>query len=238
METSLHKQLKQMYAADESQIEQKVGRFFIDAVRGEELIEVQFSSLSAINSKIRTLVNEHKVRVVKPLVIEKQLVRCASKGGSELSRRRSPKRGQILDIFDELIYFTRVFPHKNLVLEVPLIRIEEWSYPTPKSKKRRRRPPKKYTVEDQMLVEVFETHVFRKASDLTKLIPKGSLPETFDTAQLAKALDTKRWIAQKVAYCLKHMKAIEEVGKKGNAILYKLARPQRKRTRRPAKAVS
>ena len=189
METSLHKQLKQMYAADESQIEQKVGRFFIDAVRGEELIEVQFSSLSAINSKIRTLVNEHKVRVVKPLVIEKQLVRCASKGGSELSRRRSPKRGQILDIFDELIYFTRVFPHKNLVLEVPLIRIEEWSYPTPKSKKRRRRPPKKYTVEDQMLVEVFETHVFRKASDLTKLIPKGSLPETFDTAQLAKALD-------------------------------------------------
>ena len=162
METSLHKQLKQMYAADESQIEQKVGRFFIDAVRGEELIEVQFSSLSAINSKIRTLVNEHKVRVVKPLVIEKQLVRCASKGGSELSRRRSPKRGQILDIFDELIYFTRVFPHKNLVLEVPLIRIEEWSYPTPKSKKRRRRPPKKYTVEDQMLVEVFETHVSAK----------------------------------------------------------------------------
>ena len=90
-----------------------------------------------------------------------------------------------------------------------------------------------------MLVEVFETHVFRKASDLTKLIPRGSLPETFDTAQLAKALETKRWIAQKVAYCLKHMNAIKEVGKKGNAILYEIpARPQRKRTRRRASVVS
>jgi hypothetical protein len=229
METSLHQRMKRMYAADESQIEQKVGRFIIDVIRGQELIEVQFSSLASINRKVQTLLKDHKVRVVKPLVTQKQLIRCAGKGERVVSRRRSPKRGQLLDIFDELIYFTRVFPHRNLVLEVPLIHIEEWSYPTPPSKKRRRRPPKKYTVEDQRLVEVVDTYEFRSSSDLIKLLPHKELPQPFDTAQLAEALQTKRWIAQKVAYCLRHMKAIKDVGKKGNAILYKLQTKRRRR---------
>lgn len=227
METSLHQRMKRMYADDESQVEQKVGRYIIDVLRGDELIEVQFSSLASINCKVQTLVKEHKVRVVKPLVTQKQLIRCAGKGERVVSRRRSPKRGHVLDIFDELIYFTRVFPHRNLVLEVPMIHIEEWSYPTPPSKKRRRRPPKKYTVEDQRLVKVVKTYEFRTSSDLTKLLPK-KLPQPFDTAQLAEALDTKRWIAQKVAYCLRHMKAIKDVGKKGNAILYRLPSKRRK----------
>lgn len=240
METSLHQCMKRMYADDESQIEQKVGRFIIDAIRGDELVEVQFSSLSSINRKIQSLLKQHKVRVVKPLVIRKQLVRCAGKGSQEIvSQRRSPKRGQLLDIFDELIYFTHVFPHRNLVLEVPLIHVEEWSYRTPPSKKRRRRRPKKYTVQDQRLVEVLETHEFRTSRDLIKLLPKSKLPQTFDTAQLAEALETKRWIAQKVAYCLRHMKAIKDVGKKGNAILYRLpSKKRRKRVKRVAKGAA
>ena len=225
METSLHQRMKRMYADDEGQVEQRVGRYIIDVIRDDELIEIQFSSLAAINRKIQNLVREHRVRVVKPLVLQKQLVRCAGKGDRVVSRRKSPKRGQLVDIFDELIYFTRVFPHRNLVVEVPLINIEEWSYPTPKSKqrRRRRRRPKKYTIEDQRLVEVVDTVEFKNARDLTKLLPKG-LPQPFDTGQLAAAMDVPRWIAQKVAYCLRHMDAIKPDGKKGNAILYRLPR--------------
>lgn len=229
METSLHQRMKRMYASDESQVEQRVGRYIIDVIRGEELIEIQFSSLAAINRKIEALAKDHKVRVVKPLVLQKQLVRCAAKGERVVSRRKSPKRGHVLDIFEELIYFTRTFPHRNLVLEVPLIHIEEWSYPTPKTKKRRRRPPKKYTVEDQRLVEVVETLELRTARDLLSLIP-GKLPAEFDTAKLAKAMDQPRWVAQKVAYCLRHMKAITETGKDGNAILYRIT-PKSRRQR-------
>jgi len=231
METSLHQRLKHIYADDESQIERRVGRYIIDVIRDDELIEIQHASLSTISRKVQTLLKTHRVRVVKPLVIRKQLIRCASKGRQVVSRRKSPKRGHLLDVFDELIYFTRVFPHRNLVLEVPLIEIEEWSYPTPPSKKRRRRPPKKYQVEDQRLVRVIDVHEFRTSQDLASLLP-DYLPQPFDTEQLAKAMDTQRWIAQKVAYCLRHMKAIKCVGKKGNAILYRL--PSKKRRRRVA----
>lgn len=235
METSLHQSMKRLYADDESQIEQRLGRFIIDVLKDDELIEVQFSSLASINRKIETLVKDHKVRVVKPLILRKQLVRCSAKGEPAVSRRKSPKRGSLLDIFDELIYFTRVFPHRNLTIEVPLVNIEEWTYPTPKSKKRRRRPPKKYTVEDQRLVDVVETHEFRTSKDLAKLLPKD-LGQPFDTADLAKAMGIKRWIAQKIAYCMKHMKAIKPTGKKGNAILYRL--PSKKKVRRRRKKVA
>lgn len=229
METSLHQRMKRMYADEESNVEQRIGRYIIDVVRGDELIEIQFSSLAAINRKIEALLQEHRVRVVKPLVLRKQLIRCAGKGERVVSRRKSPKQGQVFDLFDELIYFTRVFPHPNLTIEVPLIHIEEWTYPTPKIKKRRRRPPKKFTVEDQRLVDVVETLELRKASDLVELIP-GKLPANFDTADLAKAIDQPRWVAQKVAYCLRHMNAIRETGKKGNSILYRVSPKRRSRT--------
>lgn len=227
METSLHQRLKHEYAQDESQIEIKVGRYRIDAIRDDELIEIQHASLSSINRKIAALVKDHRVRVVKPLVLRKQLIRCAGKGQRVVSRRFSPKRGHLLDIFDELIYFTRVFPNPNLVLEVPLINIEEWSYPTPPSKKRRRRF-KKFVVEDQRLVEIESVHEFHSVKDLTRLLPRD-LPSPFDTAQLAEGMQTKRWIAQKIAYCLRHMKAIEKVGKRGNALLYRLPSPRKRR---------
>jgi len=55
--------------------------------------------------------------VVKPLVACKTLVRPDEAGGKELSRRLSPKRRALIDVFDELIYFTRVFPHERLIFE-------------------------------------------------------------------------------------------------------------------------
>lgn len=221
METSLHQRLKRLYASDESQIEQNVGRYRIDVIRDDELIEIQHASLSSIRRKVTTLLKKHHVRVVKPLVVRKQIVRCAGKGQPVVGRRQSPKRASLLDLFDELIYFTRVYPHPNLVVEVPLIIVEEWRYPAPPNRRGRRgRFRKDYMLEDQRLVEVESVHEFRTPGDLMRLLP-DDLSDPFDTGQLAAAMDVERWFAQKIAYCLRHMKALEVVGKRGNALLYR-----------------
>ena len=47
METSLHRQLKELYAADGGLTEQRLGRYRIDVVRGQQLVEIQLASLSA-----------------------------------------------------------------------------------------------------------------------------------------------------------------------------------------------
>src|SRR5262245_49395219 len=123
METSLHRQLKERYAVDGATIEERVGRYRIDVVRGKQLIEVQLASLTAIRDKIAVLVKKHDVLLVKPVIITKHLVKLRREGGEVVSRRRSPKRRSLLDVFEELVHFTRVFPHRRLTLEVLLIEI-------------------------------------------------------------------------------------------------------------------
>ena len=226
METSLHQQLKALYADDAERIEVKLGRFRIDAIVGEELIEIQHGSLAAIRDKIRTLVNDYDVRVVKPIVATKLLVKRRRKDGKVVERRQSPKRGTLLDIFDELVYFTRAFPHPRLTLEVPLVEIEEWRYPG--HGRRRRRRQRDHVVEDQKLVKVTETHKFSTARDLLRLFPKR-LPRPFHTGHVATKLGVARWIAQRMVYCLREMRGLEVVGKEGNAILYRRVGANRRR---------
>ncbi|MCA9188369.1 MAG: hypothetical protein R3E01_08215 [Pirellulaceae bacterium] len=219
METSLHRQLKEHYCQQGCQIEVPLGQYRIDVVRGEELIEIQHGSLSSIRDKVQRLLAKHTVRVVKPIVARKRIFRRQRRGGRVVSQRLSPKRGTMLDLFDELIYFTRVFPHRNLILEIPLVEIEEWRYPG--HGRRRYRRDRDHEVEDQLLTDIIDTQTFRSACDLLRLVPK--LPTPFDTQNLADGLDVARWQAQKIAYCLKHVGSIQQIGKRGNAFQYQLA---------------
>ncbi|HEX4413777.1 MAG TPA: hypothetical protein VH107_09125 [Lacipirellulaceae bacterium] len=221
METSLHRQLKQHYATEGALVEQRLGRYRIDVVRGKELVEIQLASLTAIRDKIAALVKTHDVLVVKPLIMTKHLVKRHREGGEVLSRRRSPKRRTLHDVFDELVHFTRVFPHKRLTLEVALIEIEEWRYPG--HGRRRWRHDNDHRVEDQHLLHVHEIHRFRTAADLRRLLP-ATLPQPFHTGHLAEGLGVQRWIAQQMVYCLREMNAIRQVGKQGGAWLYKSPR--------------
>ena len=138
-----------------------------------------------------------------------------------VSNRLSPKRGTLLNLFDELVYFTRVFPHRNLTLEVPLVDIEELRYPG--HGRRRRRRASDQVVEDQRLVQVRKVHRFSTARQLTRLLPR-SLPTPFHTGHVAEKLEIDRWIAQRIVYCLRKMGAVEHVGKAGNALLYRRPR--------------
>jgi hypothetical protein len=221
METSLHRQLKQRYAIKGAAVEQRVGRYRIDVVRGRQLVEIQHSSLTAIRDKIAALLKTHDVLVVKPVVVAKHLVKRGREGGEVVSRRRSPKRRTVLDVFEELVHFTRVFPHRRLTLEVVLIEIEEWRYPG--HGRRRWRRGNDHLVEDQHLLEVLEVHQFRTAADLRRLLP-ATLPQPFHTGQLADGLGVERWVAQRMAYCLREMGSIRSVGKLRGAWLYKYRR--------------
>ena len=217
METSLHRQLKAHYACDVSQTEVAFEGYRIDAMRGGRLIEIQHGSLAAIRDKIAKLLENHRVTVVKPIVALKQLVKLDAPGGNVVDRRRSPKRGRLLDVFDELVYFTRVFPHSRLILEVALVEVEELRYPG--HGRRRRRRANDFQVEDQRLVAIVDTHRFRTLADLRKMLPHG-LPANFHTGHLAERLQVQRHIAQRIAYCLRETGAIHPVGKQGNAVLY------------------
>jgi len=219
LETSLHRALKQFYATEGAAIEVKLGRYRIDVVRGDELVEIQHGSLAAIREKILALAAEHDVRVVKPIIVRKTLIKRAKRNGKIVERRTSPKRGMIVDLFDELIYFRRVFPHPRLVLDVVLVDVEEWRYPG--HGRRRWRRKNAYQVEDQKLLEVHEVRSFRTGADLTTLLPP-ELPTPFHSGHVAEQLGIARSFAQRIVYCLREMAIARQVGKAGNTRLYEL----------------
>ena len=192
----------------------------IDAIARGRLIEVQHGALGAIRDKIRDLLKSHRVTIVKPIIASKTLVKKASKGGEVVSRRTSPKRGQILDLFDELVHFTNVFPHVGLTLEVLLVEVEESRFPG--HGRRRRWRENDHEVEDQRLVAIHGKHRLRTAADLARLV-RCPLPTPFHTAHLAQSLGVRRWVAQRIVYCLHRMGSMRQVGKDGNARLYEFA---------------
>ena len=229
METSLHRQLKQLYACQGARLEAPLDGYRIDVARRNELVEIQHGSLAAIRQKVQRLLISHRVLVVKPVVVRRRLIKQNAKGGRVLTRRLSPKRGKLIDLFDELIYFTRVFPHPRLSLEVLLVDIEEWRYPG--HGRRRWRRENDHLIEDQKLIAVHETIRLRTAADLARLVPV-SLPTPFHSGHLAEALGVKRWIAQRIAYCYRKMGTADQVGKAGNTLLYEFSKGKRREGKR------
>lgn len=218
METSLHRQLKDHYSQPNAAQEATLGRFRIDVINADGLVEIQHGSLAAIGRKVATLLKDHSVTVVKPVIARKRILRLPSRGGTVISQRWSPKRGTLLDLFDDLVHFTRVFPHANLTLEVPLVEVEELRFPG--HGRRRWRRDSDHQVEDLRLIEIGEVYRFRQASDLRRTLPIR-LPQPFHTGQLATKLGVTPRVAQRIVYCLRETGCAVPVGKTGNTRLYR-----------------
>ncbi len=223
METTLHRQLKGVYCTDPDQHEVVVDGYRIDAIAGGRLVEIQQAGLAAIRPKIATLLKSHDVTVVKPLVARKVLIKRTRKGGKVESTRTSPKHATFFDLFDELVNFVTVFPHRRLSLHVLLTEQEEHRVVT--GKKRRR--DKGYRVEDRRLVGIVDQLELHTRSDLRDLLPVD-LPQPFSTNDIAKHAAVPRWLAQKAAYCLRMTETSQLVGKKGNTLFYEWKRSTRR----------
>src|SRR5262245_28655873 len=98
MESTLHRQLKERYASRTDQIEARCGRYRIDVMTDNELIEIQHGSLSAIRTKVQHLLKDFSVVVVKPIIVRRRLIGLDRRGGNVISNRMSPTTGTLLDL--------------------------------------------------------------------------------------------------------------------------------------------
>lgn len=212
-EKPLHASLKQWYARPGDRFEVPVGRFVIDIVRDDLLIEIQTRNLFASNAKLGKLTKSHKVRLIYPIVQEKWIIRSSSVETGTLVRRRSPKRGRLEDLFWELVSIPQLLSNPNFSLEVLMIREEEF-----RRNDRRRR--KGWVLEGRRLLEVLDQHVFTKPEDWLRFVPTGM--ESFTSGDLAIGMSARNELAQKLAYCLRHGRMIELIGKRGRANLYRV----------------
>jgi hypothetical protein len=214
-EKPLHAALKEWYAQPGDQFEVSVDGFVVDIVRDDLLVEIQTANFSAIKRKLTKLTPHHPVRLVYPIAREKWIVKLAKDGHGQLSRRKSPKRGAIEQVFGELIRFPHLLSSPNFSLDVLLIQEEEVRQYDGKRGWRR----KGWVTHERRLLQVMDNHLFETPADVSALLP-SDLVEPFTTSDLATAIAKPRWLARKMAYCLREMGAITPTGKRRNAILY------------------
>lgn len=218
-ESPLHAALKTWYAQPGARLETNVDGFIIDMVQNQELIEIQTRNFSAIKQKLLKLTPHHRVRLVHPIAREKWIIKQRPDHPSHLSRRKSPRRGHVEAIFQELVSFPNLLQHPNFSLDVLLIQEEETRRYDPQHSSWRR---KGWVIESRRLLKVLECHHFADPTNFLPLIP-SALSDPFTTADLAIVLHQPQRLAQKMAYCLRKMDLINPIGKRGKAILYQRA---------------
>ena len=214
-EKPLHASLKQWYARPGDRFEVPVDGFVIDIVRDDLLIEIQTRNFSSIKSKLTNLARSHHVRLIYPIVQEKWIVRLLTDRKVDPVRRKSPKRGRIEDLFWELVSIPQLLSNPNFSLEVLMIREEEVRRYEGKRKWRTRG----WVIEGRRLLDVVDQRLFVASADWLRFLPNGL--ESFTTIDLATQIETRRELAQKMAYCLRESRMIELIGLRGRANLYR-----------------
>ncbi len=212
-EKPLHASLKTWYAQPGDRFEVPVDGFVIDIVRDNVLLEIQTRHFSAIKSKLATLVCAHQVRLIYPIAQEKWIVQSPAEGGL-VTRRKSPKRGRVEDLFRELVGIPRLLSHSNFSVEVLLTREEE----ARRYDGRRRWRTRGWVTEERRLLDVLDRRVFQGPASWLALLPVFSEP--FTSRDLADALGIRVDLAQKMTYSLRHAGLVRSLGKRGRATLY------------------
>jgi hypothetical protein len=225
-EHSLHAQLKEYLAGPGDRLEVPMGGRVIDLVRADgELVEVQTGNLGKIVAKTLALAGSgHRVRVVHPIAAEREIRRLDPKTAELLSVRKSPRRGDVFTLFDELVMAAGLVASRNVTVEALLIKTVEVKTRDGSGSWWRRGDR---TV-DRELLEVLSSRSFRTPGQWLSVIPGDLLPP-WTSSSLGEALEIGPDRARKILYCLARAGLLIEVDKDGRRKAYEASKARRKR---------
>jgi len=213
-EQTLHQQLKQVYSGDGGLVEAQVSGYRVDVLKDGVMVEVQTQGFYSLRRKIRELASIGRLRLVYPVARRKWIVKL-SKEHQLLSRRRSPKRGRVEDVFNQLVYVPNLLVSPGFEVEVALVDLEEV-----RVERGRRRRRRRWSVYDRRMLEFVDSRLFSSPEELGALLPE-SLPQAFTSRELSRELGITVGLARRMLYTLYHMGQVERCGKVGRSYLYR-----------------
>lgn len=214
-ESSLHRSLKSLYAQNGSQEEVVIEGYQIDVVTEDELIEIQTGGFGSLKKKIVDLTRHHRLRLVHPIPLRRQILRLSPDDGSVSSERRSPKQGKWADLFRHLVYLSGVVPRDRFSLEVLLTQESDVRVADGKGSWRR----KGVSLVDRRLVSVLDRRLLQGSHDylgLLQVVPDSQ----FTSKDLSRANGIALSLAQRALYFLSRCGAVQIEGRKREGILY------------------
>lgn len=164
--------------------------------------------------KLDHLLAEHRILLVHPIAVETYLQKPPAKP------RKSPKRGSIYDLFEELASIPTLLDHPNLSLEIVLVSITKVQV----EDRNARRGRGGFRTIDRQLREIHDRRRFSDTTDLLRLVP-NDMPPIFTTADLARHAGVGRGVAQQMAYCFRPLELFHVRGRTKAGIEYSMTGP-------------
>ncbi len=213
----MHLALKHLYSDTNAEHESNIDGFIVDIVHNNSIIEIQTGSFTKIRAKLSALLSHYKVKLVYPIAFEKTLIVYDSKKENILYKRRSPKKGELIDIVYEIIHIPKLIIHPNFSLEVLFTKEEEIRSADGEGSWRR----KGISILDRRLLDIIKRIKFNHVQDYIMLLP-NNVPSSFTNMDLSRIMSKPLKKVQKLTYSLKQMSLLRVIGKQGNAQVFKV----------------
>ena len=215
-EKSLHAEIIDHLAKSGDILEADIEGYRIDIQRGDRIIEVQTRNLRSLAAKVLKLAENFQIDIVYPIYKIKYIHRV-DKSGETISRRKSPKTGKLLHLFEELLYAPHLFSDRNVSLTILMIEADEiWRDDGLGSWRR-----KHWSIDDRKLIRVVSEHTFPQPVDLLDLLPQVT-PSPFTNRDISELLKISPRLAGKITYTLQKLDLVQVVGKQGRAKLFNI----------------
>ncbi len=219
-EKTTHAILKLAYEPNPAYHEVPVAGSIADICTGREIVEIQTAGFHRLRPKLDKFLPLMPVTIVHPIPREKWLCWIDPQTGELSARRKSPKRGNPLEIFRQLVYILPYLAHPNLRICVAMLDLEEyrlldgWSRDKKKGSHRYDRIP--LSIASQIRLD--------QPADYMQLIPYP-LEEPFTVKAFTDAAGVSPRTGADAVQVLKQLGLLTYVGKRQKAYLYQVQEP-------------
>lgn len=215
-EKTVHAILKNYYEPDEDRQEIPIENYVADIYADGEIIEIQTGQFNRMRDKLNIFLPLYPVTIVYPIPREKYLIWIDEASGELSAPRKSPKRGNPYHAFPELYKIKMFLKSPNLRFKLALVDMEEYRLLNGWSRDRKKGSVRFDRIPTQLVEEVGIDCV----QDYLQFVPY-ELEEPFTAKEFARTVHITPKLAGIVLNLLYYVEAVERVGKKGSAYLYK-----------------
>lgn len=221
-ERTMHAAVKCFLSSDPATQEVAFAPYVADIMQSDgHIFEIQTQGFGRLKGKLDLFLQTNDVTVVYPYPLIRYTVTLSSDGQVLTERRKSPRPGRVLAVFDELYRIKSFLLHPRLKVRLLFLEVTDYRMQqAPSARKRGRGSTRVERMPAALLGDISPTC----PADWAALLPEG-LPQTFSSAEVAAAARVRRPYAQSALNVLAHLGAVRTVGKQGNTILYQRTEP-------------
>ncbi len=219
-EKTVHSVLKSYLSPDSLNHEIRVGGFVADICTGNEILEIQTRNFDKLRRKLSVFLELFPVTIVYPIPGTKWIRWINPQTGEISPRRKSPRTGSPYSIFPELYKIKQHLVHPNLRLKIIIMDLEEYRFLDGWSQDKK----KGSTRSDRIPTELVDEISIGDLCDYQLLIPE-TLEEEFTARDYKTASRLPLGHSQTALHVLNYVGAVERIGKKGRAYLYRRIPP-------------